>query len=78
MRIALVLKDVDTEQSAIDLLDRDALLVKRYLPLGEPRTIAEHSIIHQSAIRREKIVQTYRPVNMPEEFESETLSDLSD
>lgn len=40
-------------------------LLGLYLPLGEPRPIADDALIHGSALDRMKAVGSYRPVNMP-------------
>jgi uncharacterized protein (DUF2235 family) len=42
-----------------------------YLPRGEPRVIAEGDRIHYSAIERRDRDPTYRPPNLPQQFEIE-------
>jgi uncharacterized protein (DUF2235 family) len=40
-----------------------------YIPDAEPRPIPENAFIHESVVRRMEAVPTYRPVNMPSQFE---------
>jgi len=45
-----------------------------YLPMGEPRPIPEGAIIHQSVVERQTKDPTYRPVNLPERYEIEEMT----
>jgi uncharacterized protein (DUF2235 family) len=39
-----------------------------YLPLAEPRFIAEGALVHGSVVERMKLVPGYRPVNLPKKW----------
>ncbi len=45
-----------------------------YLPMAEPRHIPPGSLIHMSAIKRMKEVRDYKPANIPQEHDVETLT----
>lgn len=44
-----------------------------YLPRGEPRTILPNAWVHTSVIDRQGAVPGYKPVNLPEVFQTETI-----
>ena len=41
-----------------------------YIPDAEPRLIPEGAIIHESAVQRMDAMPSYRPVNLPKQFET--------
>ena len=44
-----------------------------YIPCCEPRLIPEGALIHQSAIDKIAQDETYRPVNMPTQYQAVPL-----
>jgi hypothetical protein len=53
---------------------RRRLLLRRYIPAAEPRFIPEGSRVHTSVIERMKRVPRYRPVNLPQRYQVETVA----
>lgn len=49
-------------------------LLGYYLPLGEPRTIAPDALVHMSVVDRRRSGVGYAPVNLPESFQTETMT----
>lgn len=49
-------------------------LLGRYIPLAEPRFIPDGSWIHVSVTERMKRVPSYKPVNLPRTYGTETLT----
>ena len=41
-----------------------------YIPDAEPRPIPEGAMIHASVVKRMEMVRDYRPVNLPERYET--------
>lgn len=53
-------------------------LFGRYLPLAEPRSIPDGSLIHSSAIERMRRIRGYRPPNLPSTYTIEMLTGPTD
>jgi uncharacterized protein (DUF2235 family) len=46
----------------------------RYIPDAEPRPIPEDAFIHESVVKRMDAVKEYRPVNLPERYQTIPMS----